>query len=479
MVSWVSRVLTIHHRKRQQDAEARGLTYKPRTSGYTPRSKAAIPLSVSPNRSTSPTPTSPVSSTQLASVATQSVRIEQWQSDFLPGLDHGPDLDLPSSYVQSLRVVGTAIKIWEISYPSISGLFCNADWDSKAYAEACLIKEHLQLSVGLFVEYEAVRTHERTVKSSAEAAGPILSSLENARALCPMQHLQPLLMYTARCRERVACLHMLASNLDLTRRLFLGTGRPEHIKSWLCGAVESVLRQGYKLQSPPPMSFLLDSEQLARLAPRKWISDEIINFMGSIWNEEHDTNDTLILPTTFASLHLDIGKTYTLRDPAKAIRHGRLKDALETRDHLWSRMLIPFGLKQHFMVLLISTAECSIVLYDSLTDHNALRKGDLAKLKQPIIDFVTHLCVSKKWKVPDEEWDVRYGTDVPQQPNAFDCGVFSLLFMRHLTLSSNLNSETVPLQLHFPRAELQGDANGPRLAILEEILEKSSHVKVT
>lgn len=62
---------------------------------------------------------------------------------------------------------------------------------------------------------------------------------------------------------------------------------------------------------------------------------------------------------------------------------------------------------------------------------------------------------------------------VPFQANWFDCGIFTLLFIRHLC-HGYLNANGVPLEYRFDMGELKGqmagDLCGARLALVEELL---------
>ena len=73
------------------------------------------------------------------------------------------------------------------------------------------------------------------------------------------------------------------------------------------------------------------------------------------------------------------------------------------------------------------------------------------------------------------------GFQAPLQANWFDCGVFTLLFIRHLCYGC-LNARGVPLEYRFDMKELKGrvagDLCGTRLALVEELIVYSNRKKL-
>ena len=65
---------------------------------------------------------------------------------------------------------------------------------------------------------------------------------------------------------------------------------------------------------------------------------------------------------------------------------------------------------------------------------------------------------------------------LPQQANGSDCGVFMLIFLRHLTVCDKINGPEIPVQYRFPPAHIQGDHLGGRLILLGDIQNASTHV---
>ena len=55
----------------------------------------------------------------------------------------------------------------------------------------------------------------------------------------------------------------------------------------------------------------------------------------------------------------------------------------------------------------------------------------------------------------------------PLQLNSYDCGVYTILYMVHLTLGDTINHVGVPRQYHIP-ADVP-NLNGFRLLLLEEM----------
>lgn len=58
-------------------------------------------------------------------------------------------------------------------------------------------------------------------------------------------------------------------------------------------------------------------------------------------------------------------------------------------------------------------------------------------------------------------------TKYPFQQNSYDCGVYSILYMVHLTLGDTINHVGVPRQYQIP--ESVPNLNGFRLLLLEEM----------
>ncbi|TRM60866.1 hypothetical protein BD626DRAFT_503047 [Schizophyllum amplum] len=447
---------------RRAQAAAQNRPYKERASEYQPRSQTW-------------TGSTSIAASRTVSTPDASSMLEPWQREYLPLLDYEHGLMLPSAFLHPLKAVGAAVNTWFQSY-RLEDVYQRITHDVQGMVQENMSDAYIKLSTGLYADYASVQSEIGRLRMCALTGNGMRPALMHVLDHCPPDNLRALSEFIIRFSECATVLRNIMENLEQTRLFFLNSGSPLLLTTVLQGAVDSAVGRGRRFVSTHS-PYKLHPADIGRLAPGKWLNDEVVNFVAALWTFDGTGGDFLILPTSFATLHLDLGKTFALRRQNEAVKHGALKGVGTRRPNLWQKIIMPVVHDEHFYVVVMDTSLAVVTVYDSLSARK-WRKQALQKLQKSLEEFVNHLCKTLAWQQPITAWSAKSATEIPQQSNEHDCGIYTLLFIRHLTLGDEINGAKVPLQYRFPPGQLHGDANGPRLAVLEEIMGSGTAVDI-
>jgi len=173
-------------------------------------------------------------------------------------------------------------------------------------------------------------------------------------------------------------------------------------------------------------------EDLERILPGAWLNDELINCYMAMINEESKKNPNYpkvhCFNTFFNVMLLNNGKGYTYQRVAKWTKSF---DIFEL-----DFVIIPVHVGgNHWCLGVINIRDKKVEYYDSMGGTNP---GCIMNLKQYVCDEYQ----TKKGKAIDiSEWGTYTPADtIPQQNNAYDCGVFMCQFAESIASGNNIQN---------------------------------------
>lgn len=162
------------------------------------------------------------------------------------------------------------------------------------------------------------------------------------------------------------------------------------------------------------------------LGPGKWLNDAIINFYRALIQVRCD-NQKLKVWLFNTHFYDKLGLPFHYNEVKRWTK--RCKPSIFDKDLL----IVPFNiLESHWCCGVINFPKKRFEVYDSShwIDENIFRKKMVRYLQEAQKDIL-------KSKFEEEEWST-FKCDCPKQDNGFDCGVFTLHFMRCLALNKRV-----------------------------------------
>lgn len=188
----------------------------------------------------------------------------------------------------------------------------------------------------------------------------------------------------------------------------------------------------------------LYGRDLATLLPGEWLNDNIMNaFVGLLRNRYEHNNHFFFLNTFFMEI-------LKLRGPRAVMKWFRVGHHILS-PFCFENVIIPVHESDHWAVIGINNSDIDtrnptikIYYYDSCYDYDHETYAD-NEYVQRVIRFLEEMfrfehsaegsetqkiriCISQFVDLPDIATLPASGTNVPQQENAVDCGVFALMF---------------------------------------------------
>ncbi|KAL1672062.1 hypothetical protein EV122DRAFT_225423 [Schizophyllum commune] len=448
---------------RRAQAEAAGRIYRPRN-----KAQASVRdlLDSHVNHSTStPLPTSLGPGHPPEEVS--------WNPDMLKDLGMSAGTLLPRDLVHRLEVLGSTIHTWRLSLPLPDQVLQSHPRGSASIMPQQFGYAYRRLSSGSYSDYNALRQELKLLGSCLRAADSFATLFESARRACPPRHLQTLYDYELGHVTWVRTLQGALDGIEEARLSFMKVAPAAFVEAILGEAVDCAVAQEYTVKTPYSSSYALNCDDLSRLGPDCWLNDAVIDFMLALWTGEHLSEDIIFMPTSFASLHFDLTASCQLRGGRRAYSHGWLKEAAVGRAYVWRKIVFPVAHKNHFFAVVIDTADTTVTTYDSLKSIS-WRGNHLDSFVTAVQEWVIGLCNHHGWQPPSDTWIGDCAQRTPQQINQSDCGIFTLLFLRHLSMSDRINGDDVPAFYRLTTIHNAVPMDWARLLLLEEILEKGS-----
>ena len=162
----------------------------------------------------------------------------------------------------------------------------------------------------------------------------------------------------------------------------------------------------------------------------KLLGLQIINEFGSLVQKESDQKGSNIKIFTSYFMHklLDVGgtKSFTYKNVERFTKKEEL--------FAFEKVAIPVNVENfHWIMLTADMLECRILVHDSLSicGHEAYSAAFLRYLKEEAVAktgcSLDELSGGKQWHLGNAR--------CPQQGNAYDCGVFTCIFMECFALN--------------------------------------------
>ncbi|KAL7074754.1 hypothetical protein ACQ4LE_006116 [Meloidogyne hapla] len=158
-------------------------------------------------------------------------------------------------------------------------------------------------------------------------------------------------------------------------------------------------------------------KDLLTLYGTEWLNDEVINFYINLIVARSKVNGTL--PRVYA-FNTFFYKNLCQKGFAGVKRWTRKVDIFDNQ-----MILVPVHLGNHWCMAVIDFEERKIDYYDSLLGEN-FRCLELLR------EYLLQESMDKKQRQYDlTGWEFTNRTDIPNQQNLWDCGVFSILFSEY------------------------------------------------
>lgn len=173
---------------------------------------------------------------------------------------------------------------------------------------------------------------------------------------------------------------------------------------------------------PGPNTLLIESKRghecrrtdVATLRGRTWLNDEVINFYFGLMMDRADEDDSLPSIHAFSTFFYP----KVAKQGHSSVKRWTRKVDLFSKD----RVLFPIHLGVHWTLAAAIMADKEIVYLDSMGGSNE-------KCQKVLLTYLQEEHeLRKKAPLPDE-WTTRsLSSDIPQQNNSSDCGVFCCKF---------------------------------------------------
>ncbi|XP_046367154.2 sentrin-specific protease 1-like [Haliotis rufescens] len=173
---------------------------------------------------------------------------------------------------------------------------------------------------------------------------------------------------------------------------------------------DQVLVEGYRLQ--------ITRKDMATLDGLNWLNDEIINFYMNMLIErggQEDRPKVYAFNTFFYSKLMNGGHS--------AVRRWTRKIDIFSHDYL----LVPVHLGVHWCMAVIDIKKKKVSYFDSMGGKNVQCLQGLKK-------YLADESLDKKKQAFDfTGWEFQIESDIPQQMNGSDCGMFACKFAEYIT----------------------------------------------
>jgi len=152
----------------------------------------------------------------------------------------------------------------------------------------------------------------------------------------------------------------------------------------------------------------------------EWLNDEVINFMMETCKSE----DVFVFNSFLYSILMQ-NDVYDY----KRVRRWTKRRKIDV--FKFNKLLIPINLPGHWSLIVIDMTRKAFIYLDSMNKHGTSGLDVIQNLKRWLEDESMD---KRKIKLEDiENWDVQIRTDVPQQNNNYDCGMYATKFAQFVS----------------------------------------------
>ncbi|KAL1684519.1 hypothetical protein GGG16DRAFT_106917 [Schizophyllum commune] len=353
----------------------------------------------------------------------------RWDTAQFPEIHLEADISLPVSVASQLALVGATLHTWRDTGPLQHLLWCILR--DPIHASKLLGARSRSLVIrATYASYVELREMPLYLCQGAEKFQDARATVSGLLSESPPYCWDALLSLSELLSSAATVLWTAHYAAEAARVSFLMTVPEDDVRAIAQEAVDSVTQTGKTLKSTVGLDLPL--AHLERLGPGRWLSGTLIDFLTMSWNSAACPSDCIVLPIDFASR-------------CKEKKLGKAVDIL-----------------RKYGVARLEHCETRWVC-----------KGMTRSSIQTLASAIDMYCDEKGWtRIESGEWnDISHATKVPQQLNGVDCGVYTLLFIRHLIHSPHgeLRDHDVPDRYLFPADSGRG-VDWARIVLLDDVV---------
>ena len=162
----------------------------------------------------------------------------------------------------------------------------------------------------------------------------------------------------------------------------------------------------------------------------RWLNDNIINFYLNLLLYSKKDKTMLTLPSQSFQKYLKNNESENIK-------------LVKENIYDYDLIIIPVCYKNHWSLALLKTKELRVRYFDSLgKDVQAKERNNL--LQKFITKIITTDAHHKQIQLNMRSWIFRAESNVPQQTNSYDCGLFTCSFARAIINGEWSSKETYP-----------------------------------
>ncbi|CAG8498005.1 13433_t:CDS:10 [Ambispora leptoticha] len=208
---------------------------------------------------------------------------------------------------------------------------------------------------------------------------------------------------------------------------------------------------------------IIEEKDLDTLQPKRYINGEIISMYARLLNARvlerrsaGDVNqqDVFMTNTYFYTLVEKAKKSGNFKKLEKFLSNNNVPDLFEK-----DKLLVPVHLGNHWVCAVINLNEKTISVYDSGARFGS---GGTQSIGPNLLEFIQGYRVIKKQQSDRDEWKVNlFPSEIPQQPNGYDCGVYTMLFADYISEQREFDFDNLDMSIYRNRIKYEVEQNLP------------------
>ncbi|CAG8598409.1 12879_t:CDS:2 [Ambispora gerdemannii] len=202
---------------------------------------------------------------------------------------------------------------------------------------------------------------------------------------------------------------------------------------------------------------IVEEKDLDTLQPKRYINGEIISMYARLLNARvlerrsaGDVNqqDVFMTNTYFYTLVEKARKSGNFKKLEKWLSNNNVPDIFKK-----DKLLVPVHLGNHWVCAVININEKTISVYDSGARFGS---GGTQSIGPNLLEFIQGYHVLKKQQPDRDEWTVDlFPSEIPQQPNGYDCGVYTMLFADYISEQREFDFDNLDMSIYRNRIKYE------------------------
>ncbi|RDB25482.1 Ubiquitin-like-specific protease 1 [Hypsizygus marmoreus] len=377
---------------------------------------------------------------------------------------------LPHNVIPQILTLQKATIHWVDAYDltAIYGTATIDDCHVHNYLARVSSKTSAALNAGCVSQYQATLAEDRHFQAAIKMSSTLQSMFQDViSALSPFP-------------EAMTAVLLEKAKLDTARCLVFSGAQLAHslVESWNSQSSPALSRMLFERLDSIGKDFkhdYLSYRDLQTLRPRVYLNDNTLEyFMTSL---DRGRTDILCLPSLFYSHHLR--KAHNKRNSRDFWEtvwkwdYGKLK----TQMPQVKRIILTINQDAHWILLHINLPKQRVEVLNSwqssfrenLGDRNWSSSAHAPHIRN-VIAFINEIRreFEMNWIEDVDMFDIFPHLKVPFQSNAYDCGVYAIVFARHLHKGDTVNNEDVQVKDQITSNLM--DMDPFRMSFLQEIV---------